>query len=198
MKYINLKALNRALDILQKVKDTIDPNAFIAGGLPALIYLGQDWRSDIDIFFTSPNFNSGPLGESAFNQVKLLFPELQSVNRETYWYNKRFTRIGKLNGVDFIQVIDVPKDQSVIDYVFEKFDINLCKIALLGHKSEYHEEIALEPSEEFLAGIKTKTLIYDTNLSDHKYESEAQAKVTLERLEKYKKRFPDFTVKELK
>lgn len=192
-KRFDLEIIIKAIDILEKVKETIDPHAFIAGGLPASLYLGQNWRSDIDIFFSSPNFEVDPLGKSAFRQLKALFEDLESVDQQTYWYNKRFCRVGKMGNVDFVQIKNAPK-QDVQGYVFEKFDINMCKIAMNGNHCEYHHNLSLEPSKEFLLGLETKTLIYDTKLSDYKYESEAQAKITLTRLEKYKQRFPDFNV----
>lgn len=191
LKTIELEKLSRASLILKKINETIDPRAFIGGGFALAAYLGERWSTDIDIFFSSPNFDFNALGRSAFNQLRVVLGDsIKLTSSETYWYNKRFTRIANYLGCDLIQVNAPDKQTSLTDYVFEKFDINVCKISL--RTSE--ENILLTPHAECLEGLKKKTLIYDLELADYSYESQAQAKVTKNRVEKYTQRFPDFKV----
>lgn len=196
MKCFDLIRLNRALEVLTTVRENIDPRAFIAGGLPLSLYLGRNFGHDIDIFFSSPNFDYSAVGGSAYRQIAALFPEVSKhkVGTEMYWYNKRFARIAKLHDVDFIQVNKAPERMQ--EYVFEKFDLDICKIALTGHKDEYQAYLHLHPTREMLSALERKAITYDTQLADYKYENDAQTKVTLSRVDKYKERFPEFTFTE--
>lgn len=193
---MNINKLSEVKEVLRKVINHIDPNAFIAGGLPASLYLNKNWNSDTDIFFSSPNFNFDAWGIPAYFQIKALFPECKVADTEIYWYNKRFVRVATFKDIDFIQVnYDPELKVGMEDYVFNKFDINLCKIAM---RIDSRSNVYFYPSDEFIKGVEDKRLVYELGLSDHKYESEVQDGITKIRLEKYKERFPNFKVKELK
>jgi hypothetical protein len=195
VKVVDIQKIQKAVEVLKLVQKYIDPNAFIAGGYAAQLYFGKSWGSDIDIFFSSPNYEIDALGYNAINQLKLLFKEeIQPVNLNTYWYNKRFCRIASMRGpVDFIQIKDAPKLNERSKYIFEKFDVNMCKIraGIYGHC------LTLKPSKEFLYGLEKKKLIYQLDLTDHNYENIQQNEITKNRLEKYKRRFPNYKVKKI-
>jgi len=192
------RKIQYAREILGLVRKYIDPNAFIAGGFALALYLEMDFDKDIDIFFSSPNFDMG-MDSSAYNQLELIFGDnLKVANRLTYAYNKRFNRIGKLNSefnVDFIQISKAPKCRhKTMEYVFEKFDINLCKIALIltSNNSIFYNNDFIDEQ------VKNKELVIEYNIADRKLENDIQNAVTEKRQNKYEKRFPDFKVRKEK
>lgn len=195
VKHFYLRETQRAFDVLNRIRETIDPNAFIAGGFAAQLYLGASWSTDIDIFFSSPNFDYSALGGSAFKQLRVVLGnDLKSADYETYWYNKRFCRVGKLPGIDLIQINKAPKNAQ--EYVLEKFDINLCKVTAVSDPSYSGSEFRIISSAKFIEGLNSKRLIYDLNLADYSYESKLQAKITNTRVTKYLERFPGFELVE--
>jgi hypothetical protein len=191
-----LRKLAYALKILDKVQLTIDPNAFIAGGFATAYYLDEDpTDNDIDIFFTSPNFEFSAF-TSAYQQVNAIFEdELEGAESEVYCYNKRFTKIAELEGefnVDLIQIKEAPDNR--IEYVLDKFDINVCKIALT---SVCNDTLYFQFTKDFESGINNETLVVEYNLNEREEENEFQNAITEERGEKYSERFPSFLLEEI-
>ena len=193
MKSLNIKKVKEIYDLLDIIRETIDPNAFIAGGAAVELYLGVDfgYDTDIDVFFKNPvfdlDFNAGNM-----NGAKSLLSVLNSdgysaytKDVEIYYYCYNIMNIAhaskkSLNKFDFIQY----KSKLSKEQLLDTFDLDECKIIL----DIYGNKMRLHPTPEFLKAWETKEIIPHYNMFGSEEVNKLQNEKTKLRVEKWAER----------
>lgn len=171
-------------DLITKLNSLLRiDNAKVMGGSALSTYLGLDLGSkDIDIYVNLP---------ADFVELRLLRHNMEYLKPEfeAGLYSRKGSKYPRfLNNID--DVLSVKYGDNQVDIVcltgyeddgFPNFDLNICKVAYDGTN--------FIVSPQALADINNQTLTYNlTHLLKHQ-KSRMQA-----RLEKYQRRFPDYTV----
>jgi hypothetical protein len=207
-KMIGFTRLERTLEILNEVKKTIDPVAFITGGFAACLYHGiyiDDETHDVDIFFKNPNFED----ENVFNSFDLIeaimgkFGDVSFCERGLYHYEKKVSSIANLeydinnyyNEKKFDFAPDLFLKFNFIQYhsslkrldVLSSFDLDECKIILdTEWVMGFGTNPVLSPTNEFLEAWKVRDIKpnYDLHKKNKKL-NEIQNEKTKKRMEKW-------------
>lgn len=170
---------DRVKDVDELFEMLLKTNSVIAGSYPLQVYLGEKWnKSDLDIFTFSEEMIKY-LEEKYGNGVNITIKYLSKKHKNSKY--KYFSEQGKLDKViefktetDFkVQVIrymDLIEDVNVVDYTFDRFDFNFCKVGFDGKELHIFDKNS----------VINKMTNYDLN---HKLTPK-----TLERLLKYEKR----------
>jgi hypothetical protein len=176
--------------VLSLIKKTIDPDAFIAGGAAAELYLGTDFghNSDVDIFFKNPIFDLNPDGLGSYDTlISVLKGNGYSAyrqNLEIYYYHQNIRRIvtSFKEGInfDFIQYSSKMSREDLLN----SFDLDECKITL---RTSW-DDVVVEPSNEFLEAWKTEEINPHYDMFKYEPVNEIQNEKTKERVKKWEER----------
>lgn len=190
MKSLNVKKIKEIYDLLYIIRETIDPNAFIAGGAAVELYFGVDfgYDTDIDVFFKNQafdlDFNGGNMNGSK-TLLSVLNSEDYSVyskKPEIYYYCYNIMNVASaskksLNKFDFIQY----KNNLSKDELLDTFDLDECKITLDIHG----DKMILHPTPEFLKAWETKEIKPHYNMFGSDEVNKLQNEKTELRVEKW-------------
>jgi hypothetical protein len=189
-KIVQFKKLQHMHDVLKLIKRTIDPEAFIAGGAAAEVYLGADfYNSDIDIFFKNPIFD---LDGCCYNTLKSVLKgndySVYESKLEIYYYHYKIRRLATVFkegfNFDFIQYISTVDKESILN----SFDLDECKITI----DTNHNNLIINPRSEFLEAWKTEEINPHYNMFKYEPVNEIQNAKTKERVEKWSKRKQEY------
>lgn len=193
MKLLNVKKAKEIYDLLYIVRETIDPNAFIAGGAAVELYFGVDfgYDTDIDVFFKNQAFDldfSGGNMNGSRTLLSVLNSEgysAYSKKPEIYYYCYNIMNVAKaskksLSNFDFIQY----KNKLSKNELLDTFDLDECKITL----DIYNDKIRLHPTPEFLKSWETKEINAHYDMFGSKEVNKLQNEKTKQRVEKWTKR----------
>jgi hypothetical protein len=176
--------------MLELIKRTIDPEAFIAGGAAAEVYLGTDFNnSDIDIFFKNPIFD---LDGCCYNTLKSVLKgndySVYESKLEIYYYHYKIRRLATVYKegfkFDFIQYVSTVNKESILN----SFDLDECKITI----DTNYNDLIVNPRSEFLEAWKTEEIKPHYDMFDYEPVNEIQNAKTKERVEKWSKRKKEY------
>lgn len=184
---LQFKKLQHIHDVLSLIKKTIDPNAFIAGGAAAEIYLGTDFghNSDVDIFFKNPIFD---LDSGCYEVLRSTLKgngyAVYESKLEIYYYHYKIRRLATVYKegfkFDFIQYISTVDKKKILN----SFDLDECKITI----DTNYNDLVVNPSNEFLEAWKKEEIKPHYNMFKYEPVNEIQNEKTKERVEKWTKR----------
>jgi hypothetical protein len=189
-KTINIKKIQYINEVLSLIRETIDPDAFIAGGCAVEMHLASDlvYSSDIDIYFKNTMFDIDPCGLDSYNTLKSVLEankySAYKKNLEIYYYHHKIRRIatsfkGGFN-FDFIQYSSKMNRKEVLN----SFDLDECKITLIP----CFGNLITNPSDEFLEAWKTVEINPHYDMFGYDPVNKIQNEKTKKRVEKWLKR----------
>jgi len=192
MKKFNIKKFQLATKYLSLIKTYIDPKAFITGGYAIDLALGIDESSDIDIFFTSPNFKLHDY--TASKQLSIVLGESYKLhNAEVYYYHKNIRRIGFIReefiNVDFIQYMGEPTPSTI----YEGFDLDICKISavLMGGTILIHDTPKFSQALAYYE--EHNKILGHFDMFDKPQVNRIQNSKTKDRIKKWEKRLEKYS-----
>ena len=184
---IQFKKLQHIHDVLSLIKKTIDPNAFIAGGAAAEVYLGIDFKyeSDVDIFFKNPIFDlDGGCYDVLRSTLKGNGYAVYESKLEIYYYHYKIRRLATVYKegfkFDFIQYISTVDKKKILN----SFDLDECKITI----DTNYNDLVVNPSNEFLEAWKKEEINPHYDMFKYEPVNEIQNEKTKERVEKWSER----------
>lgn len=190
MKKFNVDKIKDAHGMLTYIRETIDPEAFIAGGFAAELELGEEFHTggnDVDIFFKSAAFPLDSEYVSSYKMLKTIFhkEKIGEVPLETYYYHKKIRHIleikdGYLKKFDIIQY----DHKLTIPELLNTFDLDECKIIV----TPYGNQLQSLPTGAFKKAWEKEEIKPHLNMFDDLRVNELQNEKTLERVKKWEKR----------